>query len=194
MKPYSTHIPLLLRCLENTSGPILEFGTGWFSTPLINAFAHNGRFARSIEQASDWAIKFNGLCDGIDHQLITLTDYDNAIVNDLRWSVCLIDHHMTRRVIDLNRIRHYTEIICIHDTEAVSYGLTEILDTFKHRYESNLHPQTTVVSDNRPLDFLREVPQLHCEEIAAFLVNPRFEGSIESGGWKITKRRSGEDQ
>ncbi len=53
MNPFATHIPVLLACLRHTTGPILEFGSGWFSTPIINAFAV-GRFARTIEADAKW--------------------------------------------------------------------------------------------------------------------------------------------
>lgn len=38
MNPFATHIPALLACLECTSGPVLELGSGWFSTPIVSAF------------------------------------------------------------------------------------------------------------------------------------------------------------
>ena len=39
MNPFATHMPVLLACLEHTSGPVLELGSGWFSTPIVSAFA-----------------------------------------------------------------------------------------------------------------------------------------------------------
>ena len=48
MNPFATHIPALLACLEHTSGPVLELGSGWFSTPIVSAFATD-RLVRTIE-------------------------------------------------------------------------------------------------------------------------------------------------
>ena len=48
MNPFATHMPLLLACLRRTSGPVLELGSGWFSTPLIAALATD-RLVRTVE-------------------------------------------------------------------------------------------------------------------------------------------------
>ena len=40
MDPFSTHQALLVAAMLKTQGPILELGGGWYSTPLISAFAN----------------------------------------------------------------------------------------------------------------------------------------------------------
>ncbi len=55
MNPFATHMPALLACLEHTSGPVLELGSGWFSTPIVSAFATD-RLVRTIETNPEWYV------------------------------------------------------------------------------------------------------------------------------------------
>ena len=50
MNPFATHIPALLACLEHTSGPVLELGSGWFSTPIVSASATDLESLSSLSQ------------------------------------------------------------------------------------------------------------------------------------------------
>ena len=163
MNPYGTHIPILLACLHRTSGPILELGSGWYSTPLINAFAH-GRLARTIESDPDWFAKISAI--GLyhphttkSHQFIFAPDFDLAPVKDQRWSVALIDHEPpSRRGGDLERLRDHSDLIIAHDTEHDAYNYRPVLDSFQ--YQTTFRqwmPWTTVVSDTVPLDWLDEL-------------------------------------
>ena len=34
MNPFATHMPTLIACLQHTTGPVLELGSGWFC-PLL---------------------------------------------------------------------------------------------------------------------------------------------------------------
>lgn len=43
---YGSHLIPLYLCLRYTTGPILEFGAGAYSTILIHMFAVEGRYAR----------------------------------------------------------------------------------------------------------------------------------------------------
>lgn len=53
MNPIATHIPALLACLRHTAGPVLELGSGWFSAPILSAFATD-RLVRTVETNREW--------------------------------------------------------------------------------------------------------------------------------------------
>ena len=52
MNPFATHMPVLLACLEHTSGPVLELGSGWFSTPVAKG-ASRSTTTKSTNHCSD---------------------------------------------------------------------------------------------------------------------------------------------
>ena len=165
MNPIATHIPILLACLRHTSGPILEMGAGFFSTPLVNAFAV-GRIARTIETDGPWYSTLAPICTqrpvyAHQHQFVFVPDYAQATVEDHFWSLVLIDHGPAeRRKIDIERLRGRCQILIAHDSECDAYGYGPVLDKFKYRYTySRLHPWTTVVSDTEPLDWLESALQ-----------------------------------
>lgn len=55
MDAYASHLPLLAYAAAFTSGPILELGTGDYSTPLLHQWArHNGRPVISVENDAAW--------------------------------------------------------------------------------------------------------------------------------------------
>lgn len=161
MNPFATHIPVLLAWLRHTSGPILEFGSGWFSTPVINAFAV-GRLARTVEADPKWHPVVAPVCTHQpvtrhDHQLVFVADYDQAPVDDHFWSVVLIDHEPPRRGVDVERLRGKCQLLIGHDSQHDVYGYGPAFDHFKYRFTSDRPvPWTTVVSDTDPLDWLEE--------------------------------------
>lgn len=162
MNPFATHIPVLLACLRHTSGPILELGSGWFSTPIVSAFAV-GRLARTIEADRNWYPHLAAICAHQPatqhaHQVVLVPDYDHAPIDDQHWSVVLLDHEPpARRGIDLERLIGKSELVIAHDSQHEAYGYRPLFERFKYRYDhTRLMPWTTVVSDLDPLDWLDE--------------------------------------
>lgn len=162
MNPFATHIPLLLACLRRTEGPILEFGSGWFSTPILNAFAI-GRLVRTIESDGRWHPFVAPICThqpvtSHDHQIVFVGEYAKAPIDDHFWSVVLIDHEPpARRGVEVERMRGKCHLLIAHDAEHPAYGYEPALARFKYRYNyTRLMPGTTVVSDSDPLDWIED--------------------------------------
>lgn len=165
MNPFATHMPLLLACLRHTTGPVLELGSGWFSTPLVAAFATN-RLVRTVETNPEW---YDRICRVATyqpitrhrHQILFVPDYDDAPILDHEWSVVLLDHEPPpRRGHDAERLRDRCQLIIGHDSEHPDYGYGPVFDTFKYRFTlSSIFPWTTVVSDTDPLDWLADALQ-----------------------------------
>lgn len=162
MNPFATHIPLLLACLRRTSGPVLELGSGWFSTPVLSAFA-TGRLVRTVESNRDWHERIAQICTqqpytSHHHQMVFVPDYEDAPVLDQAWSIVLLDHEPpARRGIDALRLRDCCQLMIGHDSQHPDYGYGPAFDTFKYRFTlSDIFPWTTVVSDTDPLDWIED--------------------------------------
>lgn len=158
MNPFATHIPILLACLEHTEGPVLELGSGWFSTPVLSAFATE-RLVRTVESDRQWHGLVSKICHyqpvtNHRHQIVHVPDYDDAPIMDHDWSVVLLDHEPPpRRGHDALQLRHRCQLMIGHDSQHSDYGYEPVFSKFKHRFTDHRMPSTTVVSDH-PLDWL----------------------------------------
>lgn len=162
MNPFATHMPLLLACLRHTNGPVLELGSGWFSTPLVAAFATD-RLVRTIETNPQWYDRVSQIATFQPithhrHQIVYVPDYNDAPMDDHQWSVVLLDHEPPpRRGIDALRLKARSQLIIGHDSEHPDYGYGPAFDAFKYRFTlSSVFPWTTVVSDSDPLDWIAD--------------------------------------
>lgn len=177
MDSFSTHQPLLVAALLNTQGPILEMGGGYYSTPIVSAFANaQHREAHTIETGAAvyellkrfsssfhkiWPLNgYDFAADGrfmpradttraeyIEIQARFLADFCNE--RPQRWSVVFIDQ--APGYLRVPAIEHFADIadfIITHDTEEVAYGYEPCLSTFRYRWDTRLHvPHTTIVSN-----------------------------------------------
>ena len=162
MNPFATHMPVLLACLRRTTGPVLELGSGWFSTPLVAAFATD-RLVRTVETNHEWYDRISRVCTYQPitrhrHQIVFVPDYNDAPIDDQEWSVVLLDHEPPpRRGVDALRLRARCQLMIGHDSEHPDYGYGPAFDTFKYRFTfSSVFPWTTVVSDTDPLDWIAD--------------------------------------
>lgn len=77
MDPYSTHQALLTAAMLRTDGRILEMGGGWYSTPLISAFAHvQGRRAFTVETSEYVYNIFKPWGESERHKVLKIDGYD----------------------------------------------------------------------------------------------------------------------
>lgn len=158
---WGTHSAPLITVVNNTTGPVLEMGSGDFSTPLLHALcAKNNRMLVTADMDSKWLSYFKDLATS--HHIFQNVDpywidgrynpsWDKVGGNQL-WDVVFIDHSPgRRRVADIIRLRPVTKIFVVHDTEAnpeADYGYEPTLSSFKYKYVYDRFPtQTTVVSD-----------------------------------------------
>lgn len=143
-----THRKFLLKALELTSGPVLELGMGYESTPYLHKYCEaKGRFLYSVDHHFEWVQKFlylqssnhliECICSKEDQEKqkhysdncifvedkLYISAYDNLRVQEIldlrdRWSVVLIDHIGERRKEEVKRLMHKTDIFVLHDTES----------------------------------------------------------------------------
>jgi len=152
---YGTHIPLLAAVLAVArKGPVLELGSGWSSTLLLNEMCKaSGRKLRTIDSDMNWLSQFEKL-KSQDHELVHAPDWDVAVADTLgtEWSVIFIDHAPAeRRIVDIEKLANKAEFIVIHDTEDPTYNYGPTLAKFKYAFEyRQMSPYTSVFSNVRP--------------------------------------------
>lgn len=130
-----------------TDGPVLELGTGLFSTPLLHWLCkEKQRKLVSCESVTDF-FEFPKSFRSKNHTVHFIDDWDK-LDNKEHWSVIFIDHTVERRAIDAIRFKDSADYIVIHDTESNEYGYDKVWQYFKYRYDwKECRPWTTVVSN-----------------------------------------------
>jgi hypothetical protein len=130
-------------------------GSGWFSTPIVSAFA-DGRLVRTIESDPIWHASISRVCTlqpvtRHRHQILYVPDYDDAPIHDQSWDIVLLDHEPpARRGVDAVRLRDHCRLMIGHDSQHPDYGYAAAFDTFRYRFtDSRITPWTTVVSDEQ---------------------------------------------
>ena len=154
-----SHVPFLAAAVARTKGTVLEFGTGWWSTPMLHWMCQGKRVLHSYETDLAWLeqmLQFSGK----DHVLMHIKDWDR-LMPPAEASVAFVDcsvdesrleHHRPRLVRRLKALR--THFIVCHDTEADirpaagDYGWAELDGLFKYQSTfKGIRPWTTVYSD-----------------------------------------------
>lgn len=138
MVPHATHQQTLIRAVLNTTGPILELGAGWFSTPILHELAkHMGRRVITVEHDPAWYLELIHLQTDW-HEFVKVEDWDEFIPCG-PYGVAFVDHHPAeRRAVDIERLIPHVDVFVIHDTEAAHYG-----------YDSIWHKLRNVTTDKR---------------------------------------------
>lgn len=145
------HLPVLIRCLLLTDGPVLEMGMGISSSPAMHWLcAPRKRELVSYESNKRW---FDFAKDFEDdfHRVFCIEDWNTAEI-ERPWDVVLVDHEPSRRrSIDIMRLANHAKYIVIHDSQGRSNHYTHfdrIWPLFKWQYNYDVfETKTTVVSN-----------------------------------------------
>ena len=163
-----SHYPILASAIARTTGPILECGTGWYSTPMIHLMANGKRQVMSLETDAKWMgemIRYErlawhgfGLIDGKTQKELERAWVAYAeTLNDTYYAegVVFLDQSPGEaRVPMAKALKGKAKFIVCHDTEADippsggGYGWKQLDGLFK--YETiwkDVRPWTTVYSD-----------------------------------------------
>ena len=162
-----SHIPVLVRMVLATTGPILELGTGFYSTPLLHwlCVAAKRRLVSCESHPSYYAVALNYATDW--HKIVLVDDWDKLDLTPgtdplLRWSFVLVDHGPgPRRRVEFHRVANLADYIVAHDTEPNNdkyYHYSFIADIYRYRYDyTKLYPNTSVFSNFHSLEWLRDL-------------------------------------
>lgn len=157
---YGSHLPVLISIVNATSGPILELGTGLFSTPYLH-FACLPTKRRLVSYDSDegWIHNFKDFRSDF-HEVIFIDDWDKLDTNG-QWDIVLVDHGPDeRRQVEAKRFAGNAKYIILHDSNPeydYLYKYSEVYPLYRNRFDYNsLHPNTTVLSNQSDLSGLKE--------------------------------------
>ena len=142
---------VITKILEQTSGAVLEMGTGLYSTPLMHWICEDTKREHiSYENDPNYWKWFKHFRND-SHKVLFIEDWDKAEI-ERNWDVVLIDQKPEeRRIIDIKKLANFAKFIIVHDTEpGVSslYKYDEIFASFKYRLDYvKAMPNTTVLSN-----------------------------------------------
>lgn len=152
-KERGSYLPVLIRLVQQTNGPILELGMGYCSSPYLHWACYPSRPLTSYENnpqyydfGKTWSDKF--------HAVHCITDWD-AIDIAGRWSVALVDHSPSGRRADELRRLVDCDYVIVHDTENKNdrkYHVSRIQHLYRNRWKyTAAYPFTTVFSNHHEL-------------------------------------------
>ena len=142
---WGSHIPVLVEMLKQTTGPVLELGSGMNSTPILSVMCKkDGRTFESYDNNLFWIRILNG-------ETLYVENFDDVPL-ERKWSFVLIDHDPSeRRIVDIKRLVDYADYIVIHDSEPdqeFRYNYSEIYPLFKYRLDyKEFSTHTTILSN-----------------------------------------------
>ena len=149
-----SHLPLLMKAVQLTTGPILELGSGMYSTTYLHwaCFPMKRRLV-TYENNPDW-FGFANLAIADFHEVHCIPDFSTADLSE-PWSVAFVDHEPGDvRIREMSRLLH-ADYVVAHDTERANdrkYRWREIYPLFKYQYKWNgAWPHTSVFSNKHDL-------------------------------------------
>jgi hypothetical protein len=161
-----SHLPILMKIMAITDGPVLELGMGLFSTPFLHWACYDAqRKLVSCENKKGFIdmFVFNDPREVGNnykyHEVIFVenSDWDKVDLSE-HWSVVLIDHNPgPRRREEMKRLANNADYIVVHDTDEKNnwyYKYAEYFPLFKYQYNTSIYPRTTVLSNFKDLSNL----------------------------------------
>lgn len=149
---YGSHLPVLLHLVDVTDGPILELGTGQFSTPLLDLMCRDKkRLLVSVDNDPKWH-KENSKWESDFHRVVLLNDWDTFDLSAEFWTIAFVDHKPAkRRRVEIEKLANQAMFVVVHDTEPemdkfFRYGKAFAKYQFRYDY-TKCKPNTTILSN-----------------------------------------------
>jgi len=153
-------MPLLIKYVQKTSGPVAEFGGGFFSTPLLHWLcAEDRRELFTYDDNLDISSFLNGFSSRNHH--IRYVKHWDEVDTKKKWDVLFIDHGVDCGLITEEarkqtaiRFKNSASYIIIHDTNEKEFTEdTAFWDNFKYKFHWRFAtPNTSVVSNFYEVD------------------------------------------
>ena len=152
---WSTHMPILIKLASITKGPIMEVGSGIYSTPILHWLCDETKRPLVSYENDKGFIKLAREYESENHKVRFIEDY-LKIPNTNFYSIILIDHSGHARGKTAVHFKNSAEYLVIHDSDVVRKNMYQIaFPEFKYRKDYNRYiPWTTVLSNTKPLNKL----------------------------------------
>lgn len=133
-----------------TTGDVLELGTGMFSTPVLHwlcvpdkrtlvSYESHRKFYDIAKQYSD------------EFHTVNFTENFDEIDIEKPWDVVFVDHEAKRRSREAIRVANCAKFVILHDTcwrDEKHYHYQEAYPYYKYFYQFHLaRPKTTLLSN-----------------------------------------------
>lgn len=141
-----------------SDGPILELGTGFYSTPILHWLcAETKRKLVSYDSSEQYfAVARNYITDW--HEVNFVTDWSKIDIADIfeHWGLVFVDHYPAQqRHIEIARVANNADYVIAHDSELrhdKDYQYSKIAPLFKYRYNfDKFYPPTVIFSNFKDL-------------------------------------------
>lgn len=150
---YGSHIPVLVRVLEQSDGPILDLGMG-LSTIVMHMMAkETKREIVSYDSDKDW-YEANKQYETDWHKIKFVENWDDISkeITSRHWDVAMIDHKPAkRRRVEMGLLAKHANYVIVHDTEPESdkfFKYTWKHKLYKYKWEYiKCRPNTSVFSN-----------------------------------------------
>jgi hypothetical protein len=110
-----SHLPVLMKLVQMTSGPILELGYGMYSTHYLHwACYPTKRTLVTYESHPGW-IEFAKQFHVGNHTVQFVENWDLLDLST-PWSIAFVDHEEERRAVEAKKLAH-AEYVVVHDAD-----------------------------------------------------------------------------
>jgi len=142
---HGTHQPVLHAAFFLTSGSVVEFGMGFYSTPMLHHLcAQKGRRLTSLDTDKEWVSKFEHF-KSETHRIHHVAGWDEVEGGEIMreilsgsWGLAFVDQHPESARIEVaRRIKNRTKFIVMHDAyrQLGQKGFEKFSDEFKRFHE-----------------------------------------------------------
>lgn len=149
--PYATHQRLLVKYMLKTEGPVIELGSGNYSTPLLHELAvSQGRHLTTVDTDPEWLNRFK-IFEGDGHVLELLQSWDDF--HPESYGLAFVDHADPPghpRWLQVQKLLPVADVIVIHDTEDDLYGYAKLMHLIDVIDEDTTHRTHTRVIRRKP--------------------------------------------
>ena len=145
-----SHLPILMKAVAITDGPILELGSGLYSTTPLHWACWVAKRKLVTYESNPAFYDFLKAYETDFHEVHCIDDWD-AVDLSPPWDVAFVDHAPDdRRWLEVKRLAHAKYVVA-HDSEGRNdrkYSFSKILHMFKYQFEyKDAFPHTSVWSN-----------------------------------------------
>lgn len=163
MNTWATHLPLLVRAVQMTKGPVIEVGGGLYSTPILTAMLQDRPLVTAetsevwLERIREMDLHTNPL--HATRRLLSLDELsDPKVVGFSEFGLAFVDNFPDKsRAAVLQTMRRISAVVVMHDAGGEAQGVDmwsrmkgarESIESFKFfEYYTRLSPHTAIMSD-----------------------------------------------
>lgn len=149
---WGSHMAVLTKMMNRTTGPVLELGMGIYSSPLLHWLCRDqNRKLYSYEDNGAWYNVHKRTFANRFHRVHRIRNWDNIDIEGTKWGLVFIDHVASRRAVDAIRAADCAQAVILHDSNGRNephYHYSTVYPHFGQRYNyTKSHPHTTVLSN-----------------------------------------------